>query len=130
MFADSPAFSGFSVNNLEAAETFYGQTLGLEVENTGMGLLLHVRGGHPIFVYEKSDHQPATYTILNFPVDDIDKAVDVLAAQGIGMIRYDGQGGVPSQDGKGVLRGRSANMGPDIAWFNDPAGNVLAILQD
>jgi predicted enzyme related to lactoylglutathione lyase len=132
MLSDSPAFSGFSVNDIPAAEKFYGETLGLDVSKGPMGLELRTKGNNAIFIYEKSDHTPASYTILNFPVDDIDKTIDDLAKAGVSMLHYDKNeaSGMPEQDDKGVLRGRSANMGPDIAWFKDPADNVLSILQN
>jgi len=122
MFEGTKAFSGFSVDDIPAAKAFYADTLGLKVtEEHGM-LTLHTEGGAGILVYPKGeDHTPATFTILNFPVDDIDKAVGELAARGVSMIRYEGM----PQDEKGVMRGE----GPPIAWFNDPAGNVLSVLQ-
>jgi predicted enzyme related to lactoylglutathione lyase len=128
MFKNSHAFSGFSVDNLEAAEKFYRETLGLDVEKNQMGLQLKIASGNSIFLYQKDNHQPATYTVLNFPVDDIDKAVEELVKKGITLERYDNIGF--EQDGKGIVRGKAAGMGPDIAWFTDPAGNVLAVLQD
>lgn len=129
MLKKSNAFSGFSVNNLEKAKVFYGEILGIEVEQTDMGLQLNIAGSTPIFVYEKADHQPATFTILNFPVDHIDEAIEALAAKGIQMEQYDlGNGAVT--DEKGVLRGKSYDMGPDIAWFKDPSGNILSILEN
>ena len=123
MFRDTKAFSGFSVSDLAAAKKFYGQTLGLEVEEASGALQLKIAGGNPIYVYPKADHVPATYTILNFPVDDIDKAVDDLTAKGIKFEHYDSM-----TDEKGIARGRSQNMGPDIAWFTDPAGIILSVL--
>jgi catechol 2,3-dioxygenase-like lactoylglutathione lyase family enzyme len=128
MFKNSHAFSGFSVDNLETAEKFYRETLGLEVDKDQMGLTLKVAGGNPIFVYQKDDHQPATYTMLNFPVDDIDKAVDELGKKGVVFEHYEND--FFKQDEKGIARGRAANMGPDIAWFKDPAGNILSVLQN
>jgi predicted enzyme related to lactoylglutathione lyase len=125
MFKDSHAFSGFSVNDLAAAKEFYGQTLGLDVSEDPMGLHLKIAGGRGIFVYSKDDHTPATYTILNFPVDDIDKAVDELASKGVTFEQYAGM-----TDEKAIARGLSMNMGPDIAWFKDPAGNILSVLQE
>lgn len=124
MFKDNHAFSGFSVDNLAAAKEFYGQALGIEVEDGPMGLKLNIAGGNPIFVYPKDDHAPATYTILNFPVDDIDQAVSELAARGVKFERYEGM-----TDDKGIARGIAAHRGPDIAWFKDPAGNILSVLQ-
>lgn len=127
MFKDSPAFSGFSVNDLAAAKTFYGETLGLELqEEGGMGMRLHLSGGATVFVYPKANHTPATFTILNFPVDDIDKAVDDLVAHGVQMEHYDE--GEMKTDEKGIVRSTSPDQGPSIAWFKDPAGNVLSVL--
>ncbi len=125
MFKDSQAFSGFSVDNLVAAKEFYSQTLGLEVEDGPMGLMLRITGGGTIFVYPKDDHIPATFTILNFPVDDIDQAVAELSRQGITFEHYDDM-----TDDHGIARGLAANRGPDIAWFKDPAGNILSVLQE
>jgi catechol 2,3-dioxygenase-like lactoylglutathione lyase family enzyme len=127
MFTDTPAFSGFSVDDLKAAREFYGDKLGLEVDAGPMGLKVQLGGGTTIFAYAKPNHQPATYTMLNFQVDDIDKAVDELTAAGISIERYPD---MPHQDDKGIARGLKANMGPDIAWFKDPAGNILSVLQD
>lgn len=123
MLADSKAFSGFAVPDIEAARRFYGDTLGLEVELVdGPGLLtLHLAGDRPTLIYPKPDFTPATYTILNFPVEDIDTAVDELTERGVTFERYDGF----EQDGKGIARG----PGPNIAWFKDPAGNILSVLQ-
>ncbi len=128
MFKDTPAFSGFSVNDIKKAKEFYVETLGLEVDNEDMGLTLKLFGGHKIFIYEKADHSPATYTILNFVVTDIDKAVDELSAKGVKFEHYDSE--QMKTDEKGIARGLSVNMGPDIAWFKDPAGNFLSVLQD
>lgn len=128
MFQNSKAFSGFSVNDLQKAKEFYGKTLGLDVREEGkMGLTIHIAGGNFIFVYPKENHQPATFTILNFPVDDIDKAVEDLKARGVKFEHYTGE---LQTDEKGILRGRSIGMGPDIAWFKDPADNVLSVLQE
>ena len=124
MLADSAAFSGFAVPDIEAARSFYADTLGLQVEvdeEMGGMLTLHLGGGTNVLVYPKPDHTPATYTVLNFPVDDIDRAVDELTAKGVRFERYDGM----HQDDKGVQRGQ----GPAIAWFTDPAGNILSVLQ-
>jgi catechol 2,3-dioxygenase-like lactoylglutathione lyase family enzyme len=122
MLADSKAFSGFSVDDLDAARTFYGETLGLKTTEEHGLMTLHLAGDRPTLVYPKPDHAPATFTILNFPVDDIDAAVDALAAGGVGFERYDGF----PQDERGVMRGE----GPPIAWFKDPAGNILSVLQE
>jgi len=122
MFGNTKAFSGFAVDDIEAAQKFYGETLGLNTsEQYGM-LTLHLAGDRDTLVYPKADHVPATYTILNFRVDDIDAAVDVLASRGVQLERYEGMG----QDAKGINRAG----GPYIAWFKDPAGNILAVLQD
>jgi catechol 2,3-dioxygenase-like lactoylglutathione lyase family enzyme len=126
MLKDSKAFSGFSVNDLKAAKDFYGGSLGLDVNEDEMGLDLKLGSGATVFVYDKPDHKPASFTILNFPVDDIDKAVDELAAKGVKFERYDNM----QQDEKGIARGKAANMGPDIAWFKDPAGNILSVLSN
>jgi catechol 2,3-dioxygenase-like lactoylglutathione lyase family enzyme len=127
MFAPVHAFSGFSVDDLDAARRFYGETLGLDVADGQMGTIqLTLPGGHEVFVYPKDDHEPASFTILNFVVDDIDAAVDELTGRGVSTEIYDNPG-FP-QDEKGIVRGRSQNMGPDIAWFKDPAGNVLSVL--
>ncbi len=123
MFDTTKAFSGFSVNDLEAASKFYGETLGLKVSEEHGLLTLHIAGDRDILVYPKPDHTPATFTILNFPVDDIDRAVDELAKRGVRFERYAGF----EQDEKGILR---AEEGPPIAWFTDPAGNVLSVLQE
>ena len=121
MLADSKAFSGFAVPDLDQARRFYGETLGLGVDDQDGSLNLHVGGDRSVLVYVKPDHTPATYTVLNFPVPDIDKAVAELAARGVRFERYDGF----DQDDKGLARG----MGPAIAWFTDPAGNILSVLQ-
>ena len=125
MFQPKTAFSGFSVNDLAKAKEFYTQTLGLKVVEEGVGLRLHLPGGGTAFAYPKDDHQPATFTLLDFVVDDIDEAVDELKSRGVRFERYEGM----SQDEKGIMRGISQHMGPDIAWFKDPAGNMLAVLQ-
>jgi catechol 2,3-dioxygenase-like lactoylglutathione lyase family enzyme len=127
MFKPQAAFSGFSVDNLDQAKEFYTKTLGLELMDESMGLQMKLPGGGHVFVYPKDDHQPASFTILNFVVSDINQAVDALAAEGVNFERYPD---MPHQDDKGVARGLKANMGPDIAWFKDPAGNILAVLQD
>lgn len=124
MFKDTKAFSGFSVNDLDAAKAFYGGTLGLEVSESDQGLMLMIAGTNGTYVYPKSDHTPATYTILNFPVDDIDATVADMTARGVRFERYEG-----ITDDKGIARGLSMDRGPDIAWFKDPAGNILSVLQ-
>jgi catechol 2,3-dioxygenase-like lactoylglutathione lyase family enzyme len=121
--SDSSAFSGFAVPDTAAARQFYGDTLGLEVTEEYGLLTLHLNGGdRPTLIYPKPDHAPATYTILNFKVDDIEAAVDALAARGVEFLRYDGM----EQDERGIMRAG----GPYIAWFTDPAGNILSVLQD
>ena len=126
MLASAEAFSSFAVDDVRKAREFYGETLGLEVEvDEEMGglLSLHLAGGREVMVYPKPDFVPATYTVLHFPVADVDAAVDELTERGVQMERYDGF----DQDEKGIAR--SADGGPDIAWFTDPAGNILAVLQ-
>ncbi len=123
MFEHTKAFSGFSVDHIAAAKRFYGETLGLRVSEQDNGLItLHIEGGAETIVYPKPNHSPATFTILNFPVSDIDTAVDELTARGVAFERYDGL----EQDDRGISRGAG---GPPIAWFKDPASNILAILQ-
>ena len=122
MLASSKAFSGFAVDDLETARRFYEDTLGLEVSMEHGLLTLHLAGGRDTLVYEKPDFAPATYTILNFPVEDVETAVDELVARGVSFERYDGF----EQDDKGISRG---DDGPPIAWFKDPAGNILAVLE-
>ena len=127
MFAKTKAFSGFSVDDLEAAREFYGEKLGIEIgEEPAPGLLnLRLGGDRPTLVYEKGgDHQPASFTIINFPVDDIEVAVDGLTDRGVEFLRYEGT--EMETDERGIFRGG----GPLIAWFEDPAGNVLAVLEE
>jgi len=121
MLANTPAFSGFAVPDIDAARAFYANTLGLAVSEENGLLTLKLAGDRPTLVYPKPDHTPATYTILNFQVEDIDAAVDELSGRGITFERYEGF----PQDEKGVMRGN----GPDIAWFRDPAGNILSVIQ-
>ncbi len=123
MFASTKAFSGFAVDDIGAAKQFYAETLGLEVtEENGM-LTLHIAGDRPVLVYPKPNHTPASFTILNFPVEDIEPAVDQLAARGVVFERYEGT--PAATDEKGIFRGG----GPLIAWFTDPAGNVLSVVE-
>jgi catechol 2,3-dioxygenase-like lactoylglutathione lyase family enzyme len=122
MFADTEAFSGFAVNDIAEAQKFYAQTLGLRVSEQHGMLTLHLAGGRDTLVYPKPGHTPATYTILNFQVDDIDAAVEELTGRGVSFERYEGT----AQDDKGISRGG----GPYIAWFTDPAGNILSVLQE
>jgi catechol 2,3-dioxygenase-like lactoylglutathione lyase family enzyme len=121
MFASTNAFSGFAVDDVARAREFYSETLGLKTSEDHGLLTLHLAGDRPTLVYPKPDHIPANYTILNFAVGDIDEAVDELAARGVRFERYNGF----AQDEKGVSRGG----GPYIAWFKDPAGNILSVLQ-
>lgn len=123
MLGESKAFSGFSVNDVAGAKAFYGDTLGLRVTEANGMLTLHLAGNRPVLVYPKDDHVPASFTILNFPVDDVEGAVDELTRRGVTFERYEG---TPMEtDPKGVFRGG----GPLIAWFTDPAGNVLSVLE-
>ncbi len=124
MLKDSEAFSGYSVNDLDAARRFYGDTLGIETSMEEAGLALRIPGRRPVFVYPKDNHEPASFTVLNFPVPDIDAAVDALAAAGVAMEHY-GEG--LGQDEKGISRDP---RGPKIAWFKDPAGNILSVIED
>ena len=127
MFAKSKAFSGFAVDDIAAAKAFYGEVLGPEVTEEGPGLLtLRIAGGTNVLVYPKPDHIPATFTTLNFPVDDIDGAVEELTERGVRFERYEGI----NEDEKGIARPESEEQGPPIAWFKDPAGNILAVLQE
>jgi catechol 2,3-dioxygenase-like lactoylglutathione lyase family enzyme len=122
MFKEATAFSGFSVDDLDRAKQFYGQTLGLNVSENPAGLELQLGGGGRVFVYPKPTHVPATFTVLNFPVANIEQAVDDLTAAGVRFERYDGI----ESDERGVSRGN----GPAIAWFKDPAGNILSVLEE
>lgn len=124
MFKDTKAFSGFSVDDLQKAEEFYGQTLGLDVTKEHDLLFLHIASGSKILIYPKPNHTPATYTILNFPVDDIEQAVDELTRRGVQFEHYDQK--ELKTDEKGIYRGE----GPLIAWFKDPAGNILSVLEE
>ena len=123
MFKDTRAFSGFSVDDVQKAKEFYGQTLGLDVSEARGLLQLHIAGGTNILIYPKENHTPATFTILNFPVDNVEQAVDDLAARGVRFESYN-EGGLVTDD-KGIFRGG----GPKIAWFKDPAGNILSVLE-
>ena len=121
MFEHTRAYSGFSVDDIQKAKQFYGETLGIRVSEQNGMLTLHLAGDRDTLVYPKEDHTPATFTILNFPVPDVEKAVDDLAARGVPFQRYEQF----DQDDKGVFRGG----GPLIAWFKDPAGNILSVIQ-
>ncbi len=123
MFSETKAFSGFAAPDIEAARAFYADTLGIRTTEEHGLLTLHLQGGErPTLIYPKPDHTPASYTILNFPVDDIEAAVDQLVERGVTFVRYDGM----PQDERGIMRAG----GPYIAWFTDPAGNVLSVLQE
>jgi predicted enzyme related to lactoylglutathione lyase len=125
MLAASPAFCSFSVDDIAAARRFYAQTLGVPVDDEPMGVIgLRLAGGAKVMLYPKPDHRPATFTVLNFPVDDIDAAVDSLAARGVVFERYEGD---IKTDAKGICRNPD---GPLIAWFKDPAGNIVSVLQE
>ncbi len=126
MFAKSKAFSGFSVDDIDAAKTFYGETLGLEVSEENGMLTLHIADGGNVLIYPRPDHTPASFTILNFPVEDIDEAVDELTKRGVRFEQYEGF----EQDEKGIARPAGDQEGPPIAWFTDPAGNILAVLEE
>jgi len=127
MLKDSNAFSSFSVDDIEKAKDFYQDTLGLEVKTVKMGidlLEIHTSGNNPIMVYPKEDHKPATFTVLNFPVDDLEKTVDELITRGIKFEQYDW--GDMKTNEKGIMKGNG--YGPDIAWFADPAGNIIGVM--
>ena len=121
MFENTKAFSGFSVDDVPRAEKFYGETLGLRVSDEYGMLWLHIAGERDVLLYPKPDHTPASFTVLNFPVDDIEEAVDELVGRGVRFERYDDS----EQDERGIFHGG----GPLIAWFKDPAGNVLSVIQ-
>jgi len=123
MLGDSKAFSGFSANDIEKAKEFYGRTLGLKVSESNGLLTLHLAGGNNVLIYPKPNHTPAKFTVLNFPVDDVDRAVDELTKRGVRFEIYD----LPDikTDKKGIMRGN----GPTIAWFKDPAGNILSVIE-
>jgi catechol 2,3-dioxygenase-like lactoylglutathione lyase family enzyme len=120
------AFCGYSVDDLDAAERFYGQVLGFDVGRNPMGALeIAIGGGQHVFLYQKDDHEPATFTVFNIPTDDIDEAVAELRGKGVSFEQY---GDMTGSDG--IARGRESGMGPDIAWFRDPAGNIVSLLQN
>jgi catechol 2,3-dioxygenase-like lactoylglutathione lyase family enzyme len=127
MFKDTKAFFSFSVDDVKQAKGFYGDTLELEVNETPEGLDLQLAGGGHVFLYAKPNHAPATFTVLNFQVDNIDQAVDELAGLGI---QFESYGGEIKTDDKGVFRGKAQGKGPDIAWFKDPAGNILSVVEE
>lgn len=125
MFKDSNAFSSFSVNDLEKAKKFYGEILGLTISDNPMGVAeLQTSGNNHIMIYPKPNHEPATFTVLNFPVTDLEEAVDALIAKGVVFEQYNSE--YMKTDEKGIVRGNG--RGPDIAWFKDPAGNILSVI--
>jgi catechol 2,3-dioxygenase-like lactoylglutathione lyase family enzyme len=124
MLKDSHAFSGFSVDDVAKARDFYGGRLGVAVSEEMGGLRLRLGGGTSVFIYQKDNHEPATYTVLNFPVENLEDAVDRLTDAGVNFERYEGF----EQDERGIARGNG--QGPDIAWFKDPAGNILSVLSE
>ncbi len=125
MFKAKAASGSFSVKDQAQAKKFYSEVLGLAVDDSKMGLNLHLPGTGNVFVYAKENHEPATFTVLNFMVDDIDDAVDELKKLGVKFERYEGF----NQDENDIARGKSQNMGPDIAWFKDPAENIFAVIE-
>lgn len=128
MFKDTRAFSSFSANDIEKAKKFYGETLGLQLNDEAMGgLELKISGGGSVFIYPKPDHEPATFTVLNFSVANIDTAVDQLKGLGV---KFESYGGEIKTDDKGIFRGGESGKGPNIAWFKDPAGNILAVVEE
>jgi len=125
MLRNSPAFSGYSTDDIDRARDFYSGTLGLDTADDMGALSLRFQNGQRVFIYPKPNHEPATFTVLNFPVDDLDAAVDDLTAKGITFERYPEM----EHDEKGIVRTPDPNMGPDIAWFKDPAGNIISVLK-
>lgn len=126
MFSETRAYSGYSISDLDASQHFYGDLLGLKVEAEGPGLVLHLHGGTDVLLYVKDNHEPASFTVLNFTVGNIEEAVDGLVAKGIAMIDYPDMGA----DDRRIFRGIAQNMGPDVAWFADPSGNILSVMTD
>jgi len=126
MFKTKSAFSGFSVRDLAQAKEFYTKALELKVEDEGIGARIHLPGGGSVFFYPKPDHQPATFTIMNFVVDNIDEAADELKRRGIAFEQYTGD---IATDAKGILRGKERKIGPNIAWFKDSSGNIVSIIE-
>ncbi len=128
MFKNNSVFSSYSVNDLDTSLNFYTAVLGLSVSKTKEGLNIKWSNGHSVFLYQKDDHTPATFTVLNFIVDDINESTDILKSKGILLERYDNT--VMTADEKGIYRGKASGNGPDIAWFKDPASNILSIIQE
>jgi len=125
MFKQTKAFSGFSVNDIQKAKEFYQGILGLEVSGEMGMLTLHIAGGSKVILYPKPNHEPATFTVLNFPVPDVEATVDALTSKGVHFEQYTGE--IKTNE-KGILKGN--DKGPDIAWFKDPAGNILSVLKE
>jgi predicted enzyme related to lactoylglutathione lyase len=126
MFKPLQTYNGFSINDLAAAKQFYSEVLGLQVTEEGPGMRIQHVGGGSAIAYVKDDHEPASYTVMNLEVEDIDEAVSNLSEAGVQFERYDGM----PQDEQGVMRGLRSGEGPDIAWFKDPSGNILSVLQE
>jgi predicted enzyme related to lactoylglutathione lyase len=127
MLKNNRVFNSFSVNDLSEAKAFYAETLGLDVEEMSVGLNITLAGGGEVFVYPKPDHTAASFTILNFIVDNIDSAVEELTSKGVTFEQYDGH---MKTDEKGIFRGAATGHGPNIAWFKDPAGNIIAVMEE
>ena len=125
MFTNIKAYSGFSVSDLAEAKKFYGEVLGLDIAEKGPGLMINIAGSNGVLMYPKPDHIAATYTILNFPVADIGKAVQELKSKGVNPEQYEGL-----TDDNGIARGLAQQRGPDIAWFKDPSGNIFSVLKE
>jgi len=127
MLKNNRVFNSFSVNDLSEAKAFYAETLGLDVKEMSVGLNITLAGGGEVFVYPKPDHAAASFTILNFIVDNIDSAVEELTSKGVTFEQYDGH---MNTDEKGIFRGAATGHGPNIAWFSDPAGNIIAVMEE
>lgn len=128
MIQTSKTFSSFSVDDLQRAKEFYTKTLGLQIKDNPMGILELQLAGNPVLIYPKPNHEPASFTVLNFPVDNIDKAVAELKSRGVQLENYDND--QMKSDEKGIYRNNGQNQGPNIAWFKDPAGNILSVLEE
>ncbi len=127
IFKTAKTFSSFSVNDLKAAKEFYGRTLGLDVSEQTEGLAIKLAGGADVFIYPKEKHEAASFTILNFLVDDIDAAVEALNGLGVQFESYEGE---TQTDENNIFRGAESGRGPNIAWFKDPAGNFLSVIEE